>query len=108
MESRASIGRSQKAIDSENKELGLAQTSFWYYPGGVKTLTIKIEHEQEAWLTQQAKALRRSKGGIIRDLIKRQQVEPDGTIGAAMADLCGCVKGSSDLSTRELKGYGRR
>ena len=71
-------------------------------------LTIKLEREQEAWLEQQAKVLRRSKGGIIRDLIKRQQVRPEGSLGAALADLCGCVSGSKDLSTRPLKGYGRR
>jgi hypothetical protein len=72
------------------------------------TLTIKLEREQEAWLEQQAKALNRSKGGIIRDLIKRQQVQPGGSLGEALADLCGCVSGSKDLSTRPLKGYGRR
>lgn len=71
------------------------------------TLTIKLEREQEAWLDQQAKALRRSKGGIIRDLIKQQQVRPQGSLGEALADLCGCVSGSKDLSTRPLKGYGR-
>jgi predicted transcriptional regulator len=72
------------------------------------TLTIKLEPEQEAWLDRRAKALRRSKGGIIRDLIQRQQVRPDGSLGEALADLCGCVSGSKDLSTRPLKGYGRR
>jgi len=72
------------------------------------TLTIKLEREQEAWLDEQAKALKRSKGGIIRDLIKQQQVRPQGSLGEALADLCGCVSGSKDLSTRPLKGYGRR
>ncbi len=72
------------------------------------TLTIKLEREQEAWLEQQAKTLKRSKGGIIRDLIKRQQVRPEGSLGEALADLCGCLSGSKDLSTRPLKGYGRR
>jgi hypothetical protein len=72
------------------------------------TLTIKIEREQEAWLERQAKALKRSKGGIIRELIRRQQVAPTGSLGEALADLCGCLSGSKDLSTRSLKGYGRR
>jgi len=72
------------------------------------TLTIKIEPEQQAWLDRQAKALKRSKGGIIRDLIQRQQVRPEGSLGEALADLRGAVSGSSDLSTRPLKGYGRR
>jgi hypothetical protein len=72
------------------------------------TLTIKVGPEQEVWLKRQAKALRRSKSSIIRDLIQRQQVQPDGSLGEALADLCGCVSGSKDLSTRSLKGYGRR
>jgi len=72
------------------------------------TLTIKLEPEQEAWLGRQAKALKRSKGGIIRDLIQRQQVRPEGSLGQALADLCGGASGSRDLSTRRLKGYGRR
>jgi predicted transcriptional regulator len=36
------------------------------------TLTIKLEREQHAWLQSQAKALRRSKGAIIRELISQQ------------------------------------
>jgi predicted transcriptional regulator len=72
------------------------------------TLTIKLELEQQAWLDRQARTLKRSKGGIIRDLIKRQQVRPEGSLGEALADLCGSVSGSPDLSTRPLKGYGRR
>ena len=79
-----------------------------YYRLAMTTLTIKLEWEQEAWLEQQARVLRRSKGGIIRDLIKRQQVRPEGSVGEALADLCGCLSGSKDLSTRPLKGYGRR
>jgi hypothetical protein len=72
------------------------------------TLTIKLAPPQEAWLKQQAKALKRSKGSIIRDLITRQQVGSDSSLGRTLADLCGCVSGSKDLSTRPLKGYGRR
>jgi predicted transcriptional regulator len=72
------------------------------------TLTIKLDPEQQAWLERQAKSLKRSKGGIIRDLIRQQQVRPQGSLGEALADLCGCVSGSPDLSVRPLKGYGRR
>jgi len=72
------------------------------------TLTIKLEPEQDAWLTRQARALKRSKGGIIRALIQQQQTRPQGSVGQALADLCGCVRGSKNLSTRSLKGYGRR
>ena len=71
-------------------------------------MTVKVETEQGAWLEEQAKALKRSKSSIIRDLIRKQQVRHDGTLGEALADLCGCLRGSKDLSTRSLKGYGRR
>ena len=71
-------------------------------------MTIKLEPEQDAWLERQAKALKRSKGGIIRDLIHQQQTNKNGSLGQALADLRGCLTGSKDLSTRRLKGYGRR
>jgi hypothetical protein len=70
-------------------------------------LTIKLEPEQNAWLERQARALKRSKGGIIRDLIDQQHAGTNGSVGQALADLRGCLKGSKDLSTRRLKGYGR-
>lgn len=74
----------------------------------MQTLTIKLEPEQDAWLERQARALRRSKGGIIRDLIhQQQQRENNGSLGQALADLRGCLQGSKDLSTRRLIGYGR-
>ena len=55
-----------------------------------------------AKLEQQAKALKRSKGGIIRDLIHQQQAATNGSLGQALADLRGCLKGSKDLSTPRL------
>jgi predicted transcriptional regulator len=73
----------------------------------VQTLTIKLKPEQDAWLKRQAKALKRSKGSVIRDLIHQQQTRPNGSLGQALADLRGCLKGSKELSTRRLKGYGR-
>jgi hypothetical protein len=79
-----------------------------YYPFAMTTLTIKLGPQQEAWLKHRAKTLKRSKGAIIRDLIACQQVRPEGSVGQTLADLCGCVSGSKDLSTRSLRGYGRR
>ena len=73
----------------------------------MQTLTIKLEREQDVWLERQAKALKRSKGGIIRDLIHQQQTRKNGSLGDALADLRGCLSGSKDLSTRRLQGYGR-
>ena len=73
----------------------------------MRTLTIKLEPEQDLWLGRQAKALKRSKGRIIRDLIHQQQVGKSGSLGQALADLRGSLQGSKNLSTRRLKGYGR-
>src|SRR5437762_10097611 len=74
----------------------------------VRTLTIKVEPEQHEWLDKQAKALKQSKGGIIRDLIEQRQAGQNGSLGQTLGDLRGCLKGSKNLSTRSLKGYGRR
>jgi hypothetical protein len=76
---------------------------------GMRTLTIKLNSEQDAWLKKQARSARRSKGAVIRELISRQQVAgAQGSLGADLDDLCGSVSGSRDLSTRAFKGYGRR
>ena len=74
----------------------------------MRSLTIKLESAQDAWLTQQARALKRSKGDIVRELIQQRQARPNGSVGQSLADLRGCLRGSRDLSTRPLKGYGRR
>ena len=71
------------------------------------TLTIKLKPEQDAWLKKQAAALKRSKGGVIRELIDQQQAGKNGSLGQTLVDLRGCLRGSKDLSTRSLKGYGR-
>lgn len=74
----------------------------------MKTLTIKLEPSQDAWLEKQARALKRSKGSIVRDLIsKQQQGMKSASLGHLLQDLCGSLRGSRDLSTRPLKGYGR-
>ncbi len=89
-------------------ESGVALLPFECYPRRVRTLTIKLKPEQDAWLAKQAKALKRSKGGIIRDLVDQRQAGQKGSLGQMLADLRGCLEGSKDLSTRPLKGYGRR
>ena len=74
----------------------------------MRSLTIKLEPEQNAWLEKQSRALKRSKGELVRDLINDRQAASDSSLGRALADLCGCLKGSKDLSVRPLSGYGRR
>jgi hypothetical protein len=73
----------------------------------MRTLTVKLEADQDLWLEQQARALKRSKGGIIRELISERQMTKRGSIGHVLRDLCGSLAGSKDLSTRPLTGYGR-
>ena len=73
----------------------------------MRSLTIKLEPEQDAWLEQQSHALKRSKGDLVRELISERQTTQEGSLGQALADLCGCLEGKKDLSTRSLKGYGR-
>ena len=82
---------------------------FGYYLRAVHTLTIKLKSDQKAWLHRQAKALKQSKGAVIRDLIHQQQHSgKNGSLGQALAELRGCLEASKDLCTRPLKGYGRR
>ena len=71
------------------------------------TLTVRLGREQRRWLEKQARKLNRSKSQIIRELIKSRMLTERQTVGEALADLCGCLKGSRDLSTRSLRGYGR-
>lgn len=86
---------------------GLAQPPFGCYLLEMRTLTIKLSPRAEAWLTAEARAGRRSKGAVIRDLIARRQAAKQGSVGESLSDLCGSLKGSKELSTRALKGYGR-
>jgi len=75
----------------------------------MRTLTIKLKPEQDAWLEERARIANRSKGALIRDLIsERQAAGNSASLGAHLADLCGCLSGSKDLSTRSLKGDGHR
>ncbi|MEY2429003.1 MAG: hypothetical protein QOJ40_1888 [Verrucomicrobiota bacterium] len=74
----------------------------------MKSLTIKLDEGAYAWLESQAKVSKRSKGSLIRELVGQQTDGGQESLGEALADLCGCLKGPKDLSTRPLKGYGRR
>jgi hypothetical protein len=74
----------------------------------MRTLTIKLQSAQDAWLRRQSKALKRSKGAIIRELINQQLTRKPASLGQALADLCGCLEGPKGLSTQPLNGYGRR
>ena len=74
----------------------------------METVTVKLDRKHVALLRQRAKALSRSQGAIVRDLIE-EHLAPKRTSSllARAKDLCGSVRGSRDLSTRSLAGYGR-
>lgn len=74
----------------------------------METVTIKMDRKQITLLKQQAKALGRSQGAIVRELIELHlapQKRP--SLYERAEDLCGSVRGPKDLSTRPLAGYGR-
>jgi hypothetical protein len=74
----------------------------------METLTMKLEPKQKALLKERANALGRSQGAIIRGLIEEhlgKKQRP--SLYEQAKDLCGSVRGSRDLSTKPLAGYGR-
>jgi hypothetical protein len=73
-----------------------------------KTLSVKLEKRNYDWVAGQAAALNRSMGKVIRDLIQEKASKSQrNSIGTVLSDLCGCLDGPKDLSTRKLDGYGR-
>jgi hypothetical protein len=74
----------------------------------METVTLKLERKQVALLQERAKALGRSQGAIMRDLIEEHLTpRQSSSLLERAKDLCGSVRGSKDLSTRPLSGYGR-
>ena len=74
----------------------------------METVTLKMERKQITLLKEQAKALGRSQAAVVRDLIDQHlgsKKRP--SLYDLTKDLCGSVRGSKDLSTRPLTGYGR-
>jgi len=74
----------------------------------METVTMKMEAKQIALLRERAKALGRSQGAVVRDLIDEHLGKKKrSSLYEQAKDLCGSVRGSKDLSTRPLSGYGR-
>jgi hypothetical protein len=74
----------------------------------METVTVKMDRKQIALLKERAKALRRSQSAIVRELIDEHlggKKRP--SLYEQARDICGSVRGSEDLSTRPLTGYGR-
>ena len=74
----------------------------------METVTMKLEPKQKALLKERAKALGRSQGAILRDLIDEHLgTKKRPSLYEQAKDLCGSVRGSRNLSTKPLSGYGR-
>jgi predicted DNA-binding protein len=76
----------------------------------VKTVSVKLPAPLAAWLTQQARELRRSKSALVRQALEQQRSQPGkGTCLDLMEDLCRSVRGPRDLSTNptHLRGFGQ-
>ncbi len=74
----------------------------------METVTLKMDRRQVQFLKDRAKALGCSQAEVMRNLIE-QQLGREGrrSLHDQAKDLCGSVRGSKDLSTRPLTGYGR-
>ena len=74
----------------------------------METVTLKMDRKHIALLKERAKALGRSQGAIVRDLIDEHLARKKRpSLYDLTKDLCGSVRGPRDLSTRPLTGYGR-
>jgi hypothetical protein len=76
----------------------------------MKTVSVKLPTPLAAWLTRQARGLRRSKSALVRQALEQQRSHPGkGTCLELMEDLCGSVRGPRDLSTnpKHLGGFGQ-
>jgi hypothetical protein len=73
----------------------------------METVTLKLDRRQVERLQARAKATRRSKAAVIRELIDEHLAPAEPSLHDRSADLCGSVAGRRDSSTRKLTGYGR-
>jgi len=88
--------------------LPLCQSGITLAP--MKTVSVKLPAPLAAWLTQQARELRRSKSALVRQALEQQRSKPGkGTCLDLMEDLCGCMRGPRDLSTnpKHMGGFGK-
>ena len=71
---------------------------------GMRTLIVKLEPGQYAWLEKQAQKTRRSKAALVRELVEhRQAMSRQGSLAEELVDVWGCVNGSRDLNTRRAR-----
>ena len=98
----------EHAIVQHHDDAGVDMLPQKEYCCGMETVTLKMERKHIALLKERANALGRSQAAVVRDLIDQhlgQKKRP--SLYDLTKDLCGSVRGSKDLSTRPLTGYGR-
>jgi hypothetical protein len=72
----------------------------------MKSLTIQLEPLQVEWLAKESRQRNQSESDIVRSLIQERVKASPMNPEESLADLCGCLEGSPDLSVRPLNGYG--
>jgi plasmid stability protein len=74
----------------------------------METVALKLDRRHIALLRQRAKALGRSQGAVVRDLIEQHLADKkQPSLYERASDLCGSVRGPRNLSTKPPTGYGR-
>ncbi len=79
----------------------------------MKTVSLKLSEALEAQLTALIRQRGTSKAAVVRAALEAYLTREGTPAGAsvldAVRDLCGCVEGPVDLSTRQeaLDGYGQ-
>ena len=79
----------------------------------MKTVSLKLSEALDAQLTALIRQRRTSKAAIVRAALEAYLTREGTPTGASVLDvvqdLCGCVEGPVDLSTRRdaLDGYGQ-
>jgi hypothetical protein len=78
------------------------------YRSPMETVTLKMDRRHVELLKAHAATRGCSQAAVVRELIDSllgRKTRP--SLHDQARDLCGCVNGPKDLSTRKLKGYGR-
>ena len=73
----------------------------------MQTVRVKLSRQQRVMLKDHAQRRGCSQGAVIRDLIEQHLgSNRRSSLHEQAKDLCGCLAGPRDLSTRPLHGYG--
>ena len=79
----------------------------------MKTVSVQLSEALEAQLTALIRQRRTSKAAVVRAALEayltREGTQADASVLDVVQDLCGCVEGPVDLSTRRdaWDGYGQ-